>query len=258
MVIIMLYIQILMFLYVFFIGTIFGSFFNVVGIRIPINQSLTGRSHCPSCNKTLGWLELFPILGYIVLHGKCKTCNVNISIKYPLIELLTGLLFLFSYIMLFENIIEFFLLIAFISLMIILTVSDLYYKIVPNKILLVFLPIIFTLRMFSPAILWYNAIIGAFMGFGFLYLISIYGKKRFKQEALGGGDIKLYFIVGLVLGIELVFFSVLFASVFGLLYSVIFIRKKGYIPFVPFILAGSLFAYFYGQYIIDWYIALIF
>lgn len=252
------YYVILIYSYIFFLGLIFGSFFNVVGIRIPQKESLLGRSHCPSCGKTLGWLELFPVFGYIVLGGRCKTCKTHISVKYPLIELITGLLFLFSYLILHENMVEYILMIVFISLMVILTVCDIYYKIVPNIILICFLPVIFLLRMFSPVILWYNAIIGAVVGFGFMYLIALYGKKRFKQEALGGGDIKLYIIIGLVLGYEVVFFSVFFASLLGLFYSLIFKRKTGYIPFVPFIFAGSLIAYYFGQNIIDWYISIIY
>ncbi len=251
-------IDILLYSYIFFIGLIFGSFFNVVGIRIPQKKSLLGRSHCPSCGITLGVLELFPVVGYIILKGKCKNCNEHISVKYPVIEFLTGVLFLISFVILHDNMVEYILIVVFISLMMIITVSDIYYKIVPDIILLVFLPVIFTLRMFSPVILWYNAIIGAVVGFGFMYLIALYGKKRFKQEALGGGDIKLYFIIGLILGWEIVFISIMFAALLGLIFSVILRKKQGYLPFVPFIFMGSLLAYFLGQPLIDWYLSLIF
>lgn len=254
----MILVQILIHTYVFFIGLIFGSFFNVVGIRIPNKESLLGRSHCPSCGKALGPLELFPVLGYLILKGRCKNCKTHISVKYPVIEFLTGVLFLVSFVILRENMIEYILIVAFISLMVIITVSDIYYKIVPDIILIVFLPVIFTLRMFSPVILWYNAIIGAIIGFGFMYLIALYGRKRFKQEALGGGDIKLYFIIGLVLGYELVFLSVLFAALLGIIYSLLMNKKNGYLPFVPFIFAGTLLAYFIGPSFVEWYTSLIF
>jgi len=120
------------------LGLIFGSFFNVVGIRIPNKESLLGRSHCPSCNRQLGAVELIPVIGYLILKGKCKECKHPISIKYPLIELITGLLFLVSFVFLRENMVEYILIVVFISLLVIITVSDLYYQIIPDIILLVF------------------------------------------------------------------------------------------------------------------------
>ena len=78
---------IILYTYIFVIGLFLGSFFNVVGIRIPNKESILGRSHCPSCNRTLGVLELFPIIGYLVLKGKCKECGTKISMKYPLMEM---------------------------------------------------------------------------------------------------------------------------------------------------------------------------
>jgi leader peptidase (prepilin peptidase)/N-methyltransferase len=250
--------NILIYVYVFFIGTILGSFYNVVGIRVPEKVSLMGRSHCPNCNRTLGWLELFPIVGYIVLKGKCKECKTHISVKYPLMEFITGVLFLVSFVILRDNMVEYILIVMFISLMVIITVSDLYYQIVPDEILLVFLPILFVLRIFSGEITWWNSLIAGVLGFAFMYLISWYGKKRFKQEALGGGDIKLYFLIGIVLGTDLVFLSVLFASVIAMFYGFTINKKKGYIPFVPFIFGGSILAYFIGPMIIEWYISLLY
>lgn len=251
-------VEILILIYMFILGLIFGSFYNVVGIRIPNKESLGGRSHCPNCGNQLGPLELFPVIGYIILRGKCKNCKSHISVKYPLIELMTAILFSVSFVILRENVVEYILVVVFISLMVIVTVSDLYYQIIPNIILLVFLPVIFGIRMFSGEVVWYYSLLGGVLGFGFMYFISWYGKKRFKKEALGGGDIKLYFLIGLFLGIELVFVSIMFAAVLGLIYSFIYRKKSGYLPFVPFIFGGSMIAYFIGQQFIDWYVGLIF
>ena len=244
-------------LYIFVIGLFFGSFFNVVGIRVPNKETLLGRSKCPSCNSPLGVVELIPILGYVILRGRCKNCKSPISVKYPIMEFLTGALFVISFELLHQNMVEYILLIMFISLMIIVTVSDLYYRIVPDIILIVFLPIIVTLRILSPVIHWTDGLIGAVIAFLFMLLMSLYGKKRFKQEALGGGDIKLYFIIGLVLGYETIFLSVLFSGLLGILYYVLIRPKDRYLPFVPFIFAGSLLAYFAGPIIIDWYTSLL-
>lgn len=244
--------DILWYIYIFFIGTVFGSFFNVVGIRVPKKETLMGRSHCPNCDQQLGWVELIPIIGYITLGGKCKNCKTNISLKYPLIELLTGILFLVSYMILKENMVEYILIVMFISLMTIVTVSDLYYKIVPDVILMVFLPILLGLRIFSTAMPWYEGVIGGIVAFVFLYLIALYGKKRFKQDALGGGDIKLYLLIGIVLGYQYVFLSLVFAGLIGMIYG--WIKKpEGHIAFVPFIYAGSLIAYFYGEKLVNLY-----
>ncbi len=245
-------------IYLFIIGMFMGSFYNVVGIRVPVKETLMGRSHCPECNKTLGWLELFPVVGYIILGGKCKNCKTHISVKYPLMELITGILFSVSFVILHENMVEYILVVVFISLLVIITVSDMYYQIIPDIILIVFLPVIFGLRMFSTEILWYYSVLGGVFGFGLMYALAWYGKKRFKQEALGGGDIKLYFLIGLFLGIETVFLSLLFAAVLGLIYSVISRKKSGYLPFVPFIAIGTMIAYYFGPSLLEWYIGLLF
>ena len=225
---------------------------------MPNKESLLGRSHCPNCDVTLGALELFPIIGYIILRGKCKKCKTPISVKYPIMELITAILFSVSFVFLHENVVEYILVVVFISLMVIVTVSDMYYQIIPNIILIVFLPVIFTLRMFSDEIVWYYSIAGGVLGFGFMYLISWYGKKRFKKEALGGGDIKLYFLIGLFLGVETVFLSIMFAALLALIYSLIKRKKSGYLPFVPFIFGGSMLAYFFGTQFLNWYMGFIF
>lgn len=245
------------YIYVTFIGLVLGSFYNVVGIRIPTGESLLGRSHCPKCGRTLGVIELIPVIGYLVLRGKCKECKSHISIKYPLIELISGSLFLLLFVLLRGNMVEYIVSISFVSLMLIIVVSDLYYQVVPDKVLLVFLPIILVLRMFSDFIPWYESLIGGVLGFGFMYLIAWYGEKRFKKQALGGGDIKLYFIIGLFLGYNLVFLSLFFASVIGLLYGMIIRKKTGYLPFVPFIFVGSMLSYLVGQAFIDWYLGIL-
>ncbi len=242
--------------YVFVLGLLLGSFYNVVGIRIPIHETLLGRSHCPECQRTLSWWELIPIVGYLVLRGKCKSCGKHISVKYPLMELATAGLFAFSFVILRENVVEYVLIAVFISLLVIVTVSDMYHRIVPDIVLLISAPILLVLRILSPLITWQSGLIGAALGFGFMYLMALYGKKRFKTEALGGGDIKLYALIGLVLGFETVFLSILIAGLLGLLY-VLIVRPQGkYIPFVPFIAAGALLAYFVGPLFNEWYVSI--
>ncbi len=248
---------VILYTYIFVIGLFFGSFFNVVGIRIPKKESSMGRSHCPNCGKTLGALELFPVIGYVFLKGKCKKCSTKISVKYPLMEFITGTLFLSTFIFLQYDMLEYLLIILFISLMVIITVSDLYYQVIPDVLLIIFFPLIFVLRILSPIEMWYDGIIGGIAGFGFMFIIALYGKIRFKKDAIGGGDIKLYFIIGIVLGYNLVILSLFFASLFGLAYSIVIRKKTGHVPFVPFIFAGSMLTYFVGSGIIEWYISIL-
>lgn len=216
-----------------------------------------GRSHCPSCNKQLGAVELIPVIGYLIIKGKCKECGTKISIKYPLMELITGILFLVSFVFLRENMVEYILIVLFISLLVIVTVSDIYYKVVPDIILIIFFPLILGLRLYNPIVFWYDGLLGGLFGFGFMYLIALYGKKRFKKDALGGGDIKLYAIIGLVLGYQTVFLSLFFGALLAMIYSFGFAKKGSYLAFVPFIAIGSLLAYFFGQNILEWYIAIL-
>jgi len=245
------------YIYVTFIGLVLGSFYNVVGIRVPNGESLLGRSHCPKCGKTLGVIELIPVVGYLVLRGRCKECKSPISIKYPIIEFISGAFFLLLFVFYRENMVEYIVSISFVSLMLIVVVSDLYYQVVPDKILLIFLPIILVLRMIGDTMLWYESLLGGILGFAFMYILAWYGEKRFKKQALGGGDIKLYFIIGLFLGVNLVFLSLFFASVVGLLYGFIVRKKTGYIPFVPFIFVGSMLAYLFGQDFVNWYLGIL-
>ena len=239
-------------------GLFLGSFYNVVGIRVPKKETLLGRSHCNKCNKQLNFFELFPIIGYLALLGRCSNCNTKISIFYPIMELLTAILFVVSYLVLKENIVELMVMILFVSMMVIITVSDVYYKIVPDVVLIIFGSLLLIARIISPINFWYDGLLGGLLGFGFMYLIALYGKKRFKKDALGGGDIKLYAIIGLVLGYQLVFLSLFFAAVIGIIYSLVIKHKDGYLPFVPFIFAGSIITYFYGSIIVDWYLGILF
>jgi leader peptidase (prepilin peptidase)/N-methyltransferase len=138
--------------------------------------------------------------------------------------------------------------------MTIVTVSDLYYKIVPDIVLLFFFPIILGLRLYGDTMMWYESILGGVLAFIFLYLIALYGKKRFNKDALGGGDIKLYLLIGLFLGYQTVFLSLIFASVIGLIMGLVIKKDEhNYIAFVPFIYAGSMLAYVFGDSIITAY-----
>ena len=122
----------------FIYGIVFGSFFNVVGLRVPKKESIVSPpSHCTTCDRKLGFLDLVPVFSYVFLKGKCRKCGSKISPIYPFMEFVTGVLFALSFYMLGFSA-ELVVAILFMSLLVIITVSDIAYMLIPNKVLLPF------------------------------------------------------------------------------------------------------------------------
>ncbi|WP_071395919.1 prepilin peptidase [Bacillus tuaregi] len=239
-------------------GIILGSFYNVVALRIPAGESIVKpRSHCPKCGHVLGALELIPVLSYILQKGKCRSCKAPISPLYALVELATGLLFVSAPLVMGWTS-ELFVAWTLISLLVIVFVSDYKYMIIPDKVLLFFLPIFLIERFFIPLAPWWDSLLGAAVGFGLLYLIAVISKG-----GMGGGDIKLYGVLGLVLGVKMVLLSFFLATLLGALFGGIGllagkVERGKPIPFGPFICIGVLLAYFFGENILTWYFQLFF
>ena len=227
----------------FVIGTIFGSFYNVVGYRIPKGESIIfPPSHCTKCNHKLGPLELIPIISYIFLGGKCKNCKNKISCFYPIFELSSGLLFALSYII-FGLSLECLLSIVFISMLLIIIISDYQTMIIPDSILIVFGVLIIVIKYFIvgyPSILY--SLLDGVIAFIFMLLLKLFGDFIFKKESMGGGDIKLMFIFGVMFGYAISIFSVFIAAVIGLPISLILLKrnKSHEIPFGPFLAVAAI------------------
>lgn len=243
------------FLLIYFavLGLCFGSFFNVVGLRVPEKISIVRpRSACPGCNHQLTLFELIPVFSFLFQKGKCRNCKISISPIYPLFEILTGLLFSFSFYYFFFTK-ELIVALTLISLLIIITVSDIKYMIIPDKVLLFFSPVLLIERVFIQLDPWWDPILGTVVGFGLLLLIAIVSKG-----GMGGGDIKLFAVLGLVLGLKLMllafFLSTLFGAVFGLIGILLARVERGKpMPFGPYIALGTIVSYFYGETLINWY-----
>ena len=237
-------------------GLIFGSFFNVVGLRIPKKESIvTPPSHCTNCQRQLTAIDLVPVLSYVFLGGKCRTCKTKISPIYMVMELLTGVLFSVAYWQLGFTW-ELAVALLFISLLVIITVSDIAYMIIPDKVLLFFLPLIIVTRLVSPLEPWWDMFVGAIVGFGILYLIAI-----ISRGGMGGGDIKLFFLIGLVLGTVQTLLTLFVAALIGMIVGIIILKKNGKgrktpVPFGPSIAAAAIILYFWGENVIDWYVNL--
>ncbi len=240
-------------LLIFLAGLILGSFYNVAGLRIPAKESIVmPRSACPSCGHTLAPLELVPVISYLVLKGNCRKCGKRISPLYPIIELMTGLLFAAAPLLLgwsMELIIAW----ALISLMVIIFVSDIMYMLIPNKILLFFTIVFLLLRIFIPLDPWWDPLAGGLAGFMIPFFIAVISKG-----GMGGGDIKLFALVGLAIGLKGVLLSFIFATLLGAIFGVAgliagLVKRGEPMPFGPFIAAGTISAYFFGQDVLDWY-----
>ncbi len=234
--------EILLCIFLFIIGTIFGSFYNVVGYRLPKGASIVfPPSHCTNCNHKLTFFELIPIISYIFQKGKCKHCNQKISLFYPIFETLTGILFVLCYLSfgLTPNII---IALTFVSLMIIITVSDYHYLIIPDEVLITFSLILFIEILLINGI---NAvlysILNGVLAFITMYLLKKLGDFIFKKESMGGGDIKLMFIFGMTLTYPIAILSIFVGSLIGLPIALLIIwsKKDHIIPFGPFLAAGA-------------------
>ena len=244
----------LIWIILFFIyGIIFGSFFNVVGLRVPKKESIVSPpSHCTTCNRRLRALDLIPVFSYLALRGKCRGCGQKISPIYPLIEFITGVLFAFSFFQLgfsYELIIA----ILFVSLLVIITVSDIAYMLIPDKVLLPFAVSFLILRWLIPTSPWWDSLLGAAVGFTVLYFIAVVSKG-----GMGGGDVKLFFVIGLVLGTVNTLLTLFFASLIGSVVGIYVLRKTGKgrktpVAFGPSIALAAVISYFFGADFVEWY-----
>lgn len=249
--------ELLFYLYLFLFGLIFGSFFNVVGIRTAEKQSIvTPRSHCPNCEHVLGVTELIPVASYVLQKGRCKNCGHLISLKYPLFELVTACLFTISPLVVgwSKELLVAFLL---ISLVVIVSISDLHKMLIPNRVLLFFGIVIFVIRLFMPLEPWWDAYVGALLGFGLLYLIAVVSKG-----GMGGGDIKLFAVLGLFVGVKGILLTLFLAAFLGMLFGLFLLltrkfKRKQPMPFAPFIGLAALTSYTYGEHLWDFYFSLL-
>jgi leader peptidase (prepilin peptidase)/N-methyltransferase len=241
---------------VFIYGLLFGSFYNVVGLRVPVQQSvIRPGSACPGCGRNLSILDLVPVLSYVFLRGKCRYCHEKISILYPIMELATGLLFLLAYAA-FGLTFEFIFACTLISLLVIIFITDVTYMLIPDKILLAFTAIFFIERIIDPLDPWWTSLLGAAVGFGLLLFIAFISKG-----GMGGGDIKLFAVLGFALGTKLVLLAFFLATLAGGLFGIAgmmtgMLKRGDHLPFGPFISIGTLAAYFFHREIFYWYFSL--
>ncbi|WP_040286358.1 prepilin peptidase [Sporosarcina koreensis] len=241
----------------FIYGTVFGSFYNVVGLRVPKKESVvTPPSHCTVCDRRLTLPDLVPVLSFVFLRGRCRGCGTRINPIYPFMEFVTGLLFAWAFLH-FGFTAELTVALVFLSMLVIITVSDIAYMLIPNKVLLPAGIVLAVLRLVSPLSPWWDSLLGAIIGFGVLFLIAVVSKG-----GMGGGDIKLFFVLGLVLGTELTLLTLFLAALIGSIVGIIHLRRTGQgrktpVPFGPSIAVAAVICYFAGDALVGWYLSLL-
>lgn len=251
-----------MFLLLLFIGLFAGSFLGVLSDRLPKNETVVkGRSHCDFCRKNLRWYDLIPLLSFISTKGKCRYCKHRLSFFYPVIEITTGILFASTsifvssqfiiYNLAFIIALVYYLLI--VSSLIVIFFSDLKYGIIPDKVLLPAIAIVFVyLLIFNPSFLILNLFSGV-LTFLFFVIISLAFTLLLQKQSMGGGDIKLVFLLGLFLGFPNIIISLYVAFLTGALAGIILIlwKKKSFrnatLPFGPFLVLGAVTSLFLGN-----------
>lgn len=239
----------------FFLGSLLTSFFQVLAYRLPKKETLLGRSYCPNCHVDLRLVDVLPLFGYLINRGKCHFCHEKISLSYFLSELFGGILFTTAFLLTGFSL-E--LIIAFIMILVLLTesVTDIEKMEIVDSIWMIGIIPVIIIRIIQSTFSQY--LVSSLVIFLALFLMMFLGKKIAKKEVLGGGDVKLYVFIGMVLSIPLSFLSLFLASLFGVVFALIKKKKaEAYLPLVPFIFLGVLVSYFYGQLLIDWYLNLL-
>jgi leader peptidase (prepilin peptidase)/N-methyltransferase len=238
-------------LVIFFIfGVVIGSFLNVVILRSPKKESVVfPPSHCPICKNKLKWWHNIPILSYILLKGRCAFCDNKISIQYPIVELISGIIVCCVYYKLGFNIFSVMLMASFLSLLV-SSVVDLRYKAITYVMNV--LPV--TFAIFSSQHILIN-FINALLFAGGAVFIRDYISALINKEAMGEGDILVFATIGAILGVKLSFISIFigaFIALFPSLYNRI-TNKDLQLPFIPFLSIGLFIVWlFQAQFLILW------
>lgn len=240
--------------FIFLTGLLIGSFINVVIYRLPRGESVIHPpSHCPCCGKRLTWWQLAPVISYIFLVGRCFNCGKAISLRYPLIELIFGsvYLYLFQIFGLREELIAS---AFFFSFLFAGSIIDLEHRIIPDKLNLVgAIGGLFFILLSEPGI--FTGLLGLMIGGGLMLALAF-----LSRGGMGGGDIKLTAVMGLFLGWQGVLLAVFIASVLGSIIGILCNLNKGKkigkaaIPFGPFLSLGGMAVFMYGNQIINLYL----
>ena len=243
---------------IFVIGLCIGSFLNVCICRVPESKSIVHPgSACPGCGHSIKFYDNIPVLSFLILKAKCRNCGMPISWRYPLVELLIGMLAVAVFLK-FGLAAEAAVYFVFISVLVVITFIDIDHRIIPDLISLPGIPIFFLMSMTIPTITLMDALIGILAGGGILFLVAEIYWRLTGKEGMGGGDVKLLAMIGALTGWQGVFFTIFASSLTGTLIGLVIMLIQGKnmklaIPFGPFLSFGAVVYVFFGPGIIQWY-----
>lgn len=238
----------------FVVGLCVGSFLNVVIARVPEGRSVVSpRSACPRCGAEIQWYDNVPLVSYALLRARCRRCGEPISIRYPIVELLTGLLFVFAgwHLGLSIDLLPALLL---LTALVAITAIDLDRQLIPDVISLPGIAV----GLFLSAIIgrpgWLDSLVGALVGGGIFFLIIVASRG-----GMGGGDMKLGAMLGAFLGWKLVLVAILLSVLAGGVVAIVLLAlrrrgRKDAVPFGPFLALGGAVSLFWGRPILEWYL----
>ncbi len=237
------------------VGLCFGSFLNVYILRLPHGHSLLRPpSTCPRCGRRIEWRDNIPVVSWILLRGRCRACGNPISRQYPIIEALVGLIWLAS-------VLTFGVSVRALgggllgTILLGIAVTDARHSLIPDEFTGGGLVIGLALSLGDGWQGFLEAVIGAGVGFGILWIVAVAGKWVFKEEAMGGGDIKMMAMVGSFVGWKGVLLTIFTGALFGTLVFVpLSIKRKRLVPFGVFLAVGAAVTYVWGRDLIEWYL----
>ena len=240
-------------------GLAVGSFLNVCIYRLPRRESVIWpRSHCPSCGRALRWFENLPVASYLVLGGRCRTCRAQVSLVYPLVEVVTPVLFVAQFWQLgWQPLLV--VRLVFCSAMIVLLVIDLQHRILPNAITVPGIGVGLLASLFvEPG--WREALIGIVLGGGGLFVLAEAYYRIRGEEGLGMGDVKMLAMIGAFLGWPLMLVTLFLGSVLGSAVGIVMLAlgladSKYALPLGSFLAIGAVVAAVYGDPILAWYLS---
>jgi len=246
---------------IFIFGMCIGSFLNVCIYRLPTSKSIVNppSSICPNCNSHIRVYDNIPVLSYIWLKGRCRNCDAPISFRYPLVEVMSGIVavaLLFKFGLSLESLVYF----VFISSLLVITFIDLDHKIIPDVISLPGIPIGLVASFALPTITLKASVLGLLIGGGSLWFVAWAYNLIAHRDGMGGGDIKLLAMIGTIIGWKGVIFTIFASSVIGSCVGITMMLIKGKnmkfaIPFGPFLSIGAIAYVFFGAQFIAWYLS---
>lgn len=245
--------------YIFFVGSCIGSFLNVCIYRIPSGLSIIRpKSACPACQTPIRWYDNIPLIGYLLLMGRCRSCKAPIAIRYPLVELLTGGFAVALWIRYGWDV-QALIYFIFVAALLVVTFIDIDHRIIPDVISLPGIPIGFLASFALMQPNWIGSLLGIIIGGGSLLAIAWAYQLFTGKDGMGGGDIKLLAMIGAVIGWKGVLFTIMASSFIGTVAGLAAMLKaqkglKMALPFGPFLAIGAILYLFFGPQLIDWYL----